>query len=741
MRVLIDELLSNLVRDPRRPSSESEAAEDAPARDSLSTSLYEQPDLCSSVLDALGLALLKRGHHVEAEPLISRALDIRGKYFGMDHPMYAASLHNSALVLLEAGNYTDAAEKVRQALHIHQRVVGADRLSMASMLNTLARVELNQGHYVEAEHCARQALEIVGQMNVDSDPLADESLAVLAKLQLARGDVSAAREMYVQLLRRVELRYGRDHPTFATYLADCTAVEAANGDLHRALAMLETALRILEVADHPALSDALVQRAQTLLQIGDLELARADMEQAMTMHRKVLGPEHVVIGLDFVALGHIEQAMGHSDVAERCYSTALETLERNVTESRLCPEHPGLADARASKGALLAEIGDADRTAESETLLRSASRVYEEQVGTRSPQYASATLHLGRALFLQGKDLVDARRMMSDSVTTLANLGPGWLNPLHLGEIWLREFGSEAAPREPYNADTKGRVPGGVDRPAKGEVQFTARYPRTIALGQRRKLLAYVHLASAWKAVADDASMRLGPEERNAGEMSASSLVNLPPDSRITIRPTISSCLIEPEDVNFRWREDWHVFEFKVHLDRKAHVPKGAVLKGEVEFYLGPVLLSVVPISTRVGELPLGEESSATTTRKAFEKIFASYSHADAAVVKRVEGIFAAFGSTYYRDASSLQSGEIWCERLLELIDEADVFHLFWSESARSSQFVEQEWRHALKRSGLRIKPVYWTTPMPKAPSELETLHFKFAPELSELAVPERGEA
>jgi len=57
--------------------------------------------------------------------------------------------------------------------------------------------------------------------------------------------------------------------------------------------------------------------------------------------------------------------------------------------------------------------------------------------------------------------------------------------------------------------------------------------------------------------------------------------------------------------------------------------------------------------------------------------------------------------------------------------EKADIFQLCWSSAARTSPFVEREWRHALSkgRPGF-IRPTYWEEPMPPPPPELAYIHF-----------------
>ena len=72
-------------------------------------------------------------------------------------------------------------------------------------------------------------------------------------------------------------------------------------------------------------------------------------------------------------------------------------------------------------------------------------------------------------------------------------------------------------------------------------------------------------------------------------------------------------------------------------------------------------------------------------------------------------------------DQRDLRSGETWSPRLLELIDQADVFQLFWSTAAMRSAHVRCEWEHALSlgRSAF-VRPTYWEDPLP-ASEELTT--------------------
>jgi hypothetical protein len=113
--------------------------------------------------------------------------------------------------------------------------------------------------------------------------------------------------------------------------------------------------------------------------------------------------------------------------------------------------------------------------------------------------------------------------------------------------------------------------------------------------------------------------------------------------------------------------------------------------------------------------------------------VFASYSHKDLAIVKQAGVYGTALRDVYLRDRTTLRSGEDWNENLLNLIDEADVFQLFWSRNSMVSDYVRREWEHALRVARGRdsfVRPTYWEDPMPTSvnpkfpPDDLKKLHF-----------------
>ena len=117
---------------------------------------------------------------------------------------------------------------------------------------------------------------------------------------------------------------------------------------------------------------------------------------------------------------------------------------------------------------------------------------------------------------------------------------------------------------------------------------------------------------------------------------------------------------------------------------------------------------------------------------KPYEAIYCSYSLQDAMVAQRIEHVYELLGLDYLHELTRLRSELTWNEVLRQKLESADVFQLFWSDQAATAQYVEQEWRYALRMAHKPafLRPVYWQQPMKSPPSELEHLNFSFHPEI-----------
>ncbi len=267
------------------------------------------------------------------------------------------------------------------------------------------------------------------------------------------------------------------------------------------------------------------------------------------------------------------------------------------------------------------------------------------------------------------------------------------------------------------------------ESPEEPGIQFSAYYPRTVAPQAWQPLVAYIFKAFAADAVAADARQQIGPREDYL-ESHRPAMQDIPEGALITATPRMEGFQFNPPSASVYFYEDWHRFAFKL---RATGAQRDASHVGFVTFTVEGVIVADVPMVITVSE-SVTETETASETADPYQAIFCSYSHRDTPIVERVEAAYKALGLEYLRDVTTLRSGQHWNEELMHMIEEADIFQLFWSENAAASKYVEQEWRHALALAQERaafIRPVYWTQPMPPPPPELGHIHFAYQPELA----------
>lgn len=177
------------------------------------------------------------------------------------------------------------------------------------------------------------------------------------------------------------------------------------------------------------------------------------------------------------------------------------------------------------------------------------------------------------------------------------------------------------------------------------------------------------------------------------------------------------------------WREPVHEVMFRLLAGAGL---AGTVVRGAVRIWCGPLLLGEVSLAISVARsgAAAGSHQVADSAPR-YRKIFPSYAREDRVMVAAFAEAARVLGDQYLQDVLALRVGERWEPGLLELIDDADVFQLFWSRNSMHSRHCQAEWEHALAlRRPSFVRPLYWEEPLPADPGRglppeaLRELHF-----------------
>jgi hypothetical protein len=264
------------------------------------------------------------------------------------------------------------------------------------------------------------------------------------------------------------------------------------------------------------------------------------------------------------------------------------------------------------------------------------------------------------------------------------------------------------------------------------DVQFACYYPRDVEPEVWQPLAAYIYRGSSAQATIADAIEVFGTQLETMRRATTDAAVKIPEGTLITATPQLDGFQFNPPSVTIGFFEAWHRLDFKL---RAMTAPLNLSANGFMSFTVEGVIIAQVPLSVFVGKASAQPVTLTGGTSRLYTSIFCSYSRDDAAIVNRVERAYRILGFDFLRDVHTLKSGQDWNDALYDLIRRADIFQLFWSETAAESEFVAQEWRYALEldRDEVNfIRPVYWQEPMPPVPPELGHIHFAFDPQLDD---------
>lgn len=284
------------------------------------------------------------------------------------------------------------------------------------------------------------------------------------------------------------------------------------------------------------------------------------------------------------------------------------------------------------------------------------------------------------------------------------------------------------------------------------KMQFMAFYPSDSVVTTWNTLLIYVFVENALQAVRADARRYADAfKEEMPGitrEVSTQFLHPLTRGIDITIIPWCRGVMFNPPSYSHRWIEDTHRILFRFQASQEL---AGLAANGEIALYVGPLQVGMMKIPFFFSEEDSmsdirGEHTSTqrskpgirgrTTEAEGFlyNKIFPSYSRDDLLIVEGCHKAYTALGLDYLMDIHKLKSGDVFDTKLMEYIEVADVFQLFWSGRSAKSKYVRKEWEHALtllqSKDDRFIRPVHWETPIvkPNPPKQLLGFHFRYVP-------------
>ncbi|MEO1373662.1 MAG: tetratricopeptide repeat protein [Cyanobacteria bacterium J06635_10] len=341
------------------------------------------------------IQLYRQGKYNEAIPLAEKALAIREKVLGKEHPSVATTLNNLANLYQKQGNYAKAESLYQRALRIDEKILGNEHPYVAITLNSLASVYQSQGNYTKAEQMYLRSLAI---MDLGKEhPNVATTLNNLANLYQEQGNYAKAEPLYQRALKIDEKVLGKEHPYVATSLNNLAALYYSQGNYTKSEQTYLRSLAIKEKVlgyDHPSVATTLNNLANLYQELGNYTKAESFYQRALAINEKVLGYDHLSVATTRHNLAGLYEKQGNYTKAEPLYQRALA-----IYEKALGKEHPSLATTLNNLAGLYDKQGNYIKA---EPLYQRALTISEKALGKEHPSVATILNNLAILYWAKG---------------------------------------------------------------------------------------------------------------------------------------------------------------------------------------------------------------------------------------------------------------------------------------------------------------------------------------------------
>ena len=428
------------------------AAVDA-AEPKISAAFRNKPLVEASIRNALGLTYTYLEEAKLAISQFDRALDLRKKNLGPDHPDTLESASNLAEAYVKAGDLREATRLHEETLKLRLDKLGPDHPDTLTSMNNLAVAYHDAGRFDEALRLQEVALEM-RRLRLGADHRETlSSMGNLGTLYISLGRFKEAEPLFTETVKRAKIKLGA---------GDSITVRAA---VHLALVYKETgrtedALRLYEEAlaqfrgtlgpDHP---DTLV----TTTNLAQAYRATGRLEEALPLYEEVLKRCYAKRGTDhpetllseklfFVAAGQARENRGLGDPLTEAYYVHLgdcleaagqarkaEPLWRELANFWKDQEHPGnqrhyTAHLASLGGNLLQQQKYAEAEAPLSVCLAIRQKEQPDHWTTFNAKSSLGGSLLGQMKFAEAEPLLlDGYEGMKQCAASIPTARMGWL--------------------------------------------------------------------------------------------------------------------------------------------------------------------------------------------------------------------------------------------------------------------------------------------------------------------------
>lgn len=410
--------------------------------------LESEPEVQADLYQTLGGIYEKLDNLVQAEALLTKALERRRARFGPEHPRVAESLVAMGLLRVNQARLDEAEKLVREGLAMSRRTLPPGDPAVAEATAALGRVLSERGSYDKAIEVLEEAVRVRAEGGETAE-LAD-TIYELANANFYAGHFARSEELNQRVLAIHRRVYGPRHPNVAEDLINLGAIQFELGRNAEAEVLYRQALEINRAwygKDHHTTASNLTMLARALVREERFDEAVDLLQQALAIQERVYGPDHPRVASALNELGSVALKRDRLDEAEERFRRMVE-IYRKVNGDR----HYLVAIGLSNLGSVYLERKD---NARAEAEYRDVVRRFTEALGPNHVNTGIARVKLGRALVRQKKykeaeqEILAGYAILSKQTTPATS----FLQAARRDLITLYEASGQTAKAAPYRVE------------------------------------------------------------------------------------------------------------------------------------------------------------------------------------------------------------------------------------------------------------------------------------------------
>ncbi|TVS12820.1 MAG: hypothetical protein EA419_03670 [Wenzhouxiangella sp.] len=283
------------------------------------------------MLTTIGQVYRAQNLHDEARPLLEAAVALVDTEPSLQPQDQARALKLKAHLLISAGDSLDQAEALLVAAEARLESVdgGWDLLAQTRILRTW--VERHRGNHDQALALVEPLYQRLHRQGRLSGSTSGALLDALAGLHAAAGDRDRAAQFTTEAIEAYRQAQGKDAQGYVVILANSVGLERAMGRFDEAMARAREAIELYdriypEPVDYRA--SVRIGLARTLLAVGDIEKAFAELRTAGAEYAEFMGTELSEWPLYFSQRGSFQARLGRHEAAVSDVARARALVEK-----------------------------------------------------------------------------------------------------------------------------------------------------------------------------------------------------------------------------------------------------------------------------------------------------------------------------------------------------------------------------------------------------------------------------